>query len=157
MATLVTPIQQAVTGAEYLGDQTDPLQALAMFYRAFNARDLGLMEQNWDPTDQAALDNPLGGIKRGWREIKTVYERIFGSEARVEVEFYDYTMHGDGNIFFVVGRERGTLKSRKGILDLSIRTSRIFRRAADSRWRQIHHHGSFDDPSFLAKYQQMVG
>jgi len=157
MPTLVIPIQQAVTGAEYRGDQTDPLQALAMFYRAFNGRDLALMEQNWDATDEAALDNPLGGIKRGWREIKTVYERIFASEARVEVEFYDYTLHGDSNIFFVVGRERGTLKSPKGTLDLSIRTSRIFRRAADGLWRQLHHHGSFDDPSFLAKYQQLVG
>jgi ketosteroid isomerase-like protein len=157
MATLVTPIQQAVTGDEFHHDQADPLQALAMFYRAFNKRDLALMEQNWDPTVEAALDNPLGGIKRGWREIKTVYERIFSSEARVEVEFYDYTMHGNDNVFFVVGRERGMLKSPKGTLALSIRTSRIFRRAADGRWRQIHHHGSFDDHSFLSKYQQMVG
>ena len=156
MATLVTPIQQAVTGNEFLGDQADPLQALAMFYRAFHQRDLALMEQNWDSTDEAALDNPLGGIKRGWREIRTVYERIFSSDARVEVEFYDYTMHGSGDIFFVVGRERGTLVSPKGRLDLSIRTSRIFRRAADGRWRQLHHHGSFDDPSFLSKYQEMI-
>lgn len=30
------------------------------------------MEQNWDNTEQAAMDNPLDGLKRGWAEIKSV-------------------------------------------------------------------------------------
>jgi hypothetical protein len=31
----------------------------------------------------------------------------------------------------------------------------IFRWAED-RWRQIHYHGSIDDPDMLARYQQAV-
>ena len=71
------PVQNAITGNEPQNDLSQPLQALAQFYRALNGRDLGLMEQNWDNSKHAAMDNPLGGIKRGWAEIKSVYERLF--------------------------------------------------------------------------------
>lgn len=149
-------MQQAITGQEQLGDITQPLQALAQFYRAFNRRDLLLMEQNWDNSDVAAMDNPLGGIKRGWQEIRHVYERIFNSEARVNVEFYDYTLHTFGEVFYVVGRERGRLESGSTALDLAIRTTRVFRRSDAGHWRQIHHHGSIEDPQLLAAYQSAV-
>jgi ketosteroid isomerase-like protein len=49
-----------------------------------------------------------------------------------------------------VGCERGGAE-----LKLAIRTSRIFKRI-DGRWRQVHHHGSFDDPAFIASYQSMI-
>jgi hypothetical protein len=41
------------------------MPALAQFCRALNTRDLDLMQQNWVNTAEAAMDNPLGGIKRG--------------------------------------------------------------------------------------------
>ena len=103
------PVQEAITGQEDLGDLSQPRQVLAQFYRAFNTRDLGLMADNWDTSDEAAMDNPLGGLKRGWSEIRPVYERIFGSPARVRVEFHDYTLHGSDAMFCAVGRERGQL------------------------------------------------
>ena len=34
------PIQEPITGNEELGDLSQPPQALAQFYRAFNTRDL---------------------------------------------------------------------------------------------------------------------
>lgn len=99
--------------------------------------------------------NPLGGIKRGWSEIRSVYERIFSGEARVTVEFYDYTIHRFGGVFYAVGRERGQLWRGEFTLSLAIRTTRFFR-LAEGRWRQIHHHGSIDDPKLLARYQEAV-
>lgn len=149
------PIQQPITGREDLGDLSQPLQALAQFYRAFNDRDLDLMAQNWDDGDDAAMDNPVGGIKRGWPEIRAVYERIFNGKARVQVAFYDYTLHVLADVFYVVGRERGRFERDDVGLDLAIRTSRVFRRGGD-RWRQVHHHGSIDDPSLLRAYQDAV-
>lgn len=132
------------------------MQALAQFYRAFNRRDLALMAENWDHSTDAAMSNPVGGIRRGWPEIRAVYERIFASAARVRVAFTDYTIHVLGDAFYAVGRERGTF-TRGGVeLDLRIRTTRVFRRGADGRWRQVHHHGSFDEPELLAAYQQAV-
>lgn len=144
-----------ITGREEIGDRSQPLQALAEFYRAFNGRDLELMAANWDDSTDAAMDNPVGGIKRGWPEIRRVYERIFASGARVYVEFHDYTLHVHGDVFWAVGRERGRLERTGALLDLAIRTSRVFRRV-DGRWRQIHHHGSIDDPQLLDAYQKAV-
>lgn len=150
------PIDQPVTGAEELGDLSRPEQALAQFYRAFNARDLSLMGQNWLDSDEISMDNPLGGIKRGWREIQAVYRSLFEGSARVTVEFHDYTLHVGQEQFYAVGRERGTLIAGTGrSLDLRIRTTRLFKKR-EGRWRQVHHHGSIDDPDLLRAYQNAV-
>jgi ketosteroid isomerase-like protein len=104
-----SPIQMPVTGRENSRDQREALQALAQFYRALNTRDLELMQQNWTSSSEAAMDNPLGGIKRGWSEIRTTYEKLFASKGAYRFEFYDYTLHETGDLFYVVGRERGEL------------------------------------------------
>jgi ketosteroid isomerase-like protein len=148
-------IQTPITGREDLDGLNEPIQALAQFYRAFNGRDLALMAENWEDSESIAMDNPLGGIKRGWVEIRSVYERIFTGAARAQVEFYDYTLHVIGDVFYAVGRERGVFESGGKKLDLAIRTTRIFGRTG-SRWRQVHHHGSIDDPSLLGAYQEAV-
>ena len=147
------PIREPITGQEDLGDLREPRQALAQFYRALNSRDLALLAENWEQSDDIAMDNPLGGIKRGWSEIREVYERIFRGSARLWVEFYDYTLHESDHVFYAIGRERGRFENGPHALDLTIRTTRIFRRSADG-WRQVHHHGSIEDPALLAAYQQ---
>jgi len=58
-------IQEPITGNEKVLDVSDPLAALSQFYRALNHRDISLMHANWEVTDDAVMDNPLGGIKRG--------------------------------------------------------------------------------------------
>ena len=150
------PIQTPVTGHENSDDQREARQALAQFYHALNTRDLELMQRNWANSPDAAMDNPLGGIKRGWAEIKPTYEKLFASKGTYRFEFYDYTMHETNELFYVVGRERGELDLNGQKLKLAIRTSRIFRRDPDGRWVQAHHHGSIDDPHMLAAYQAAV-
>ena len=54
-----------------------------------------------------------------------------------------------------VGRERGTLQAAGRSLELKIRTTRVFR-FVGGRWRQVHHHGSIDDATLLARYQAAV-
>jgi ketosteroid isomerase-like protein len=150
-------IEQAITGARYsshLGGST-PEAALEQFYAAFNGRDLALMADNWAQTDDIALDNPLGGIRRGWADIRQLYERVFSGEAVVYVEFFDYTLHVGRDLFYAVGRERGYLHRGDTDLALAIRTSRVFRQL-DGCWKQVHHHGSIEDPEMLARYQSAV-
>mgnify|MGYP000386127376 CR=1 FL=1 len=139
----------------YMGSQA-PVLALIAFYAAFNDRDLTAMERNWwTEGDEAVMANPLGGIRRGWPAIREVYERIFTGPAKVYVEFYDYTLHEAGEVFYTVGRERGYFE-RDGLqIELAIRTSRMFRKL-DGRWRQLHHHGSIEDPALLERYQKTV-
>ncbi|MCL5059348.1 MAG: nuclear transport factor 2 family protein [Candidatus Thermoplasmatota archaeon] len=150
-------VEQAITGARYsshIGGST-PEAALEQFYAAFNGRDLALMADNWAQTDEIALDNPLGGIRRGWTEIRPLYERVFSGPAAVYVEFYDYSLHLGQELFYAVGRERGYFRRGNTELALAIRTSRVFRQFA-GRWKQVHHHGSIEDPDLLARYQSAV-
>jgi ketosteroid isomerase-like protein len=144
-----------ITGNEDLRDLTHPRHALTQFYRAFNTRDLVLMRENWSPSDDISMDNPLGGIKRGWPEIRRAYERLFSGPATVIVEFHNYTLHLAPDLFYAVGRERGRFVSPTTAFDLAFRTTRIFR-LFDTRWRQVHHHGSVDDPALLDRYQVAV-
>lgn len=149
------PIQQAITGNETLGDPRQPTQALARFYAAINHRDLNEMSANWLPSPEIAMDNPLGGVRRGWNEISGVYEKLFTSRAQFRFEFHDYTIHQASDLFYAVGRERGELNIDGRRMTLAIRTSRIYRRV-DDVWRQVHHHGSIDDPDMLRDYQNAV-
>jgi len=147
--------QVPVTGREKRDHLSTPLKALSEFYEALNNRDIEKMARNWAQTDEAAMDNPLGGIKRGWEEIRSVYERIFSTPAQYYFEFYDYSLHEAGKIFYAVGRERGEFRMGKMVLNMAIRTTRIFR-MMDGRWQQVHHHGSIEDPDLLDKYQKVV-
>jgi len=152
VAHLPTPI----TGRETASDPREPLTALAEFYRAFNTGDLALMELNWDSAGDVVMDNPLGGITRGWPAIREVYTRIFGGPARVRVALHEATLQHHAEVFVAIGRERRELVRGGDRFDLMIRTSRVYR-WTDGRWRQIHHHGSMDDADLLARYQRFVG
>lgn len=134
---------------------TTPIEALMEFYFAFNHRDIETMSSNWLDAPEVAMSNPLGGIKRGWGEIRAVYERIFNGTAQVHVEYYDYTIIQTGEMFCAVGRERGWFRKDGTEVSLAIRTSRIYQ-MHNGRWKQVHHHGSIDDPQLLERYQNSV-
>lgn len=146
---------QAITGLEYSNDGSDPISALTQFYKAFNSRDIALMEENWLHTEEASLANPLGGLRRGWSEIRPLYESLFNGPAEVYVEYYDYTIHENENFFIAVGRERGQFRLGDTEINLAIRTSRTYKRK-DGTWKQLHHHGSIEDPGLLQRYQNIV-
>lgn len=149
------PSATPITGAEYRPGIATPRNALAQFYAAFNGRDMELMSTNWARGNFGVMDNPLGGIARGWDAIRGVYERVFQGPVRVQVEFHDFTLHQVGHIAYAVGRERGTAERDGTSLAIAIRTTRIFR-GDGIEWVQVHHHGSIDDPDMLRAYQQLV-
>jgi hypothetical protein len=152
---MTVPSTQIITGQEPPSAESGPRDALIAFYRAFNARDLVSMEANWAPGDAPSMDNPIGGIRRGWAEIRQGYERLFRGSVQVNVEFYDFTQQQGADWALFVGRERGLCRSGESQLTLAIRTTRWFV-LLDGRWRQLHHHGSVEDPALLREYQQLV-
>jgi len=148
--------EKAITGSENLDTKpSDPMAALIEFYNAFNTGNIELMTNNWVKSDEASMSNPLGGVKRGWDSIKEVYSNIFNGDAKVYVEYYDYSIHRSGVMFCAVGRERGYFEFGEQKIDLAIRTSRTYRMDC-GRWNQIHHHGSIENPKLLAAYQEAV-
>ncbi|MHB8622450.1 MAG: YybH family protein [Sulfuricaulis sp.] len=149
-------IPEVINGRNCYMGSDGPVLALIAFYAAFNDRDLAALERNWwTEGEMAVMANPLGGLRRGWRAIRDVYEWVFRGEATVYVEFYDYALYEVGDLFYAVGRERGYLDRAGQRLELAIRTSRVFRKH-NGRWRQVHHHGSIEDPTLLERYQQAV-
>src|ERR1700730_2991922 len=154
-AQATKPIQEPITGSEELGDLNQPQQALAQFYRAFNTRDLKMMDENFAHSDEVAIDNPLGGIRRAADEPHKMNVGEFKSRADVHVEFWDYTIHRAGDVFWAVGRDRGTYLDGEIAKTLNVRTTRIFQ-LMNGRWRQMHHHGSIEDAKLLGDYQSVV-
>ena len=152
---MVIPISDPITGYEENTTPDTPHGVLSEFYRAFNTRDLDLMFRNWLNTGDASMDNPLGGIRRGWDEIAQLYQLVFSAKGSVNIEYFDYTIHQFRESFLAVGRERGAYKSDTVAIDLKFRTSRWFC-LVDGRFRQLHHHGSIEDAALLAEYQAAV-
>jgi|CXWL01.1.fsa_nt_gi ketosteroid isomerase-like protein len=149
------PITDAITGQENTNNLSPPCKALVQFYNAFNSGDMNMMSENWSQTNDIAMSNPLGGIKRGWPEIQAVYRRIFDGAATVYVEYFDYTLHETENMFYTAGRERGYFRLDSEEITLAIRTSRIYQKI-EGIWKQVHHHGSIEDPQLLDSYQSAV-
>ena len=147
-------IQKAITGKETHAED-EKTNALIDFYTAFNGSDFMLMQNNWYNHKEIAMDNPLGGIKRGWDEIKSIYQRIFTGQAKVYVEFYDYSIIELEGGFCAVGRERGFVQVGEKQLDLEIRTSRVYK-LINGAYKQVHHHGSIETPELLKEYQDLV-
>jgi hypothetical protein len=58
-------------------------------------------------------------------------------------------------MFVAVGSEKGSLEINNQTIDLAIRTSRIYT-LHEAGWKQIHHHGSMDNPELLAHYQKTL-
>ena len=84
-----------------------------------------------------------------------IYEKVFSGPAKVYLEYFDYTIHEGNDLFYAVGRERGRFQLGDDEMQLAIRTTRIFKKIADV-WKQVHHHGSIDEPEMLDRYQSAV-
>jgi|GEM_PF-223252 len=152
---LMETTQTPITGKENYTFKTIPFEALVEFYHAFNNGKIEMVAKNWANSPQISMDNPLGGIMRGWEKIREVYQGIFNGKAKVYVEFYDYSIHEMEDTFFAVGRERGYVDIGSQHIELAIRTSRIFQKI-NGEWRQVHHHGSIENPDLLNTYQQLI-
>lgn len=141
-----------ITGKNSVIGISTPLKALIEFYTGFNERNVDNCMQNWASCDDIIMCNPIGGIRIGREAILHGYQRIMQGDTKVYVEFYDYRLIECADAFYAVGRERGFAEHKDVRIELSIRTSRVFRKLNDV-WRQVHHHGSIDDPSLLNQYK----
>jgi len=144
-----------IDGNEPKAGDGGPLDALIEFYRSFNGKDLAGLESVWLAGRDPSMDNPIGGIRRGWSSIAEGYTKLFNGQAEVNVTFHDFTSQGGQDWHLFAGRERGECKTPEERMDLAIRTSRWFVRK-EGVWRLLHHHGSIDDPVMLSEYRRLI-
>lgn len=149
------PNPDPITGWESNADATSPYRAACEFYRAFNARDLALLARNWSHADEAVLDDPMAGVRRGWAAIRDAYERLLDGPAVVRAELVDYTILESPRLAYFAGRERGYVRARDEEIPLAMRITRLFRRSG-GRWRQVHCHGVIEDAQLLARHREML-
>lgn len=127
------------------------------FYFAFNHRNMEVFSAVWANHELIQLNNPLGGILRGYEAIAALYEQVFTGAASVWVELSDIVEFQTENMVVFAGRESGEFTKNNQTLPLSIRTSRVIQWfGPETGWKQVHHHGSIDDPELLHLYQQEV-
>ncbi|MDD2719781.1 MAG: nuclear transport factor 2 family protein [Gallionella sp.] len=127
------------------------------FYYAFNQRDMEVFAQVWANHELIQLNNPLGGILRGYETIANLYRGILTGPARVWVELDDIVEFESDTMVVFAGRETGEFTRGDKAVSLSIRTSRIVQwMGPEAGWKQTHHHGSIDNPQRLEEYQMAV-
>lgn len=82
----MTSQPNTITGHEARSGDGSARDALIDFYRAFNAGDLDALAANWAEADAPSMDNPIGGIRRGWPAIRELtscrYIKAFSSPTR---------------------------------------------------------------------------
>src|SRR5436190_23994081 len=83
-----------ISGKEAPAGDGSALDALIDFYRSFNASDLKALAANWADGEAPSMDNPIGGIRRGWPAIKEGYAKLFNGPATVRVAFHDFSAQG---------------------------------------------------------------
>jgi ketosteroid isomerase-like protein len=90
--------------------------------------------------------SPLADVVRGWSEVRRAYVGLFSGRMTITTEFFDYTLHRSGEIFYAVGRERGQTAVGDRTLHQTARATNIFRRGKDGTWKLVHHHVSVAGP-----------
>jgi hypothetical protein len=139
-----------ITGIEPPAD-TAALDAL-IFYWAFNASDLKSLGANWADGESPSMDNPIGGIRRGWPAIREGYAKLFSGPAPVAWR----STISQRKVTMTITSSWDLKKAcAKPPLELRIRTSRWFVKERGA-WRQLHHDGSIDEPAILAEYQRAI-
>lgn len=144
-------IADVITGKESVFKSNEH-KVLSEYYAALNSVDIGKMKKNWSQKESAAFTSPLGGIVRSHHDIIESHNQLFLSPIGIDVEYYDIEISPMKNGFAAVGRERGTMKIVDDIIEVGFRTSRIFVEE-DGEFKQIHHHGSFED---LSKHNEIM-
>lgn len=129
--------------------------ALESFYYGLNGRNLAALDAVWHRNPHVQLNNPLGGVLRGETAIHDLYQRVVEGDIKVTVRFTDAIAYVANDMIVFAGREKGEYIVRGAKYPLEIRTTRIFGYTTEG-WRQLHHHGSIDDPYMLSQYKAAV-
>ena len=82
-----------ITGREAQSGRGDALDAFSSFTKP-STRAISMDLRPIGSGRRTSMDNPMGGIRRGWQSISEGYLKLFGGPAIVQVTFHDFTSQG---------------------------------------------------------------
>jgi ketosteroid isomerase-like protein len=122
-------------------DRTEVLAANEAFYRAFEKKDIEAMSGVWSQGTGSLCIHPGREALRGWKEIRTSWEKIFRNTQYLEIETEIIAIEIRETLAYVIVVENLLqVSGGRRVQARSIATN-IFDRMAAS-WYLVHHHGS---------------
>lgn len=118
------------------------LQANAMFYRAFELRDIEAMAEMWAREPYVRCIHPGWEPLCGWDEIVGSWGQIFRGIDVLRFELSDLTVRVGGNLAWIELCEKLEASHEGKAARSTVLATNIFERQADGRWQMIHHHAS---------------
>lgn len=118
------------------------LAANAMFYRAFEVRDLDAMGEVWAREPYVRCIHPGWEPLVGWDEVVGSWGQIFAGIDTLRFELSDVAVRVGETMAWVELSEKleavhGGKPARSTVL-----ATNIFERREDGRWQMVHHHAS---------------
>jgi ketosteroid isomerase-like protein len=115
--------------------------ANAAFYRAFEALDLGAMEQLWAHGDHVKCVHPGWPMLNGWQAVRASWEAIFANTHEMRFTLTDVQVVPAADLAWVTCTENILSESEGRVGVTSILATNVFERGPGG-WRMVHHHAS---------------
>lgn len=123
-------------------DREQVLSANAMFYRAFEVRDIELMGQLWANTPYVRCIHPGWEPLFGWEEVVGSWDQIFKGMETLRFSLADVSVRVGGELAWVELSEMLEATHDGKPARSQVVATNLFERGTDGRWRLIHHHAS---------------
>lgn len=123
-------------------DREAVLAVNAMFYRAFETRDIEAMAELWAKVPHVRCIHPGWEPLAGWDEVVGSWEQIFGGREALRFELVDVTVRVGGSLAWVELCEKLQAAHQGGVARSQVLATNIFERQPDGRWQMVHHHAS---------------
>lgn len=137
-ALAVAMIPQFAAGDE-AADIEAVRQANAAFLKNAAARDIDVLATMWRQDGDVRAIHPFRPIDEGWDKVREGFAALFEIFPEMESVMADPHIQVNGDMAWVTGHEefRGVLGSGD-VVELTLRTSRIFEREGDA-WLLVQH------------------
>lgn len=123
-------------------DRESVLSANAMFYRAFEVRDIELMGQLWANTPYVRCIHPGWEPLYGWEEVIGSWGQIFAGMETLRFSLADVSVRVGGDMAWVELSEMLEATHEGKPARSQVLATNLFERGTDGRWRIVHHHAS---------------
>jgi len=120
---------------------SEVLAVNAAFYRAFEKKDIAAMSSVWSQGTGSLCVHPGRKVLRGWKEIRTSWEKIFDNTPYIEINIDILTTEVTENVAYIVLIENILQVLGGKRIEAQSMATNVFQHLG-GQWYLVHHHGS---------------